>query len=130
MGETSLYYAHNTGKPLPEVYWKRWGGETSGKIEFRSKTSFSKTSVWIARSVPNRRDFRRSGADWDCFMGNHRPLVPPIPDCEEFPEYLDTNITNYIEYTESPPFGTMERGFDEDENFHFVNYVFELPDSP
>ena len=62
-------------------------------------------------------------------MGNHRPLVPVDPDCIGFPEFLETNITRYTEYLENPDYGVMDRGFDVEEEYFYVNYVFELPES-
>merc|ERR1711879_945452 len=60
---------------------------------------------------------------------HHRPLIPDR-ECDEFPEYLETNITRYTQYLDNPAYGDITRGFDESEGFFYVNYVFTLPDSP
>lgn len=55
-GSISMYYAFMSGSPLPKISWKRWGGETEGKIEIRSNQTFLATRTWSATSMKGRRD--------------------------------------------------------------------------
>merc|ERR1712071_119014 len=87
----------------------------------RSKTPFSSTTRWQARSVPNRRDFRKSGLDWQCFFDGVLPRPNPRPDCGPFPNQLD-NYTHYTQY-EHP------NGYDDKEKFYTSDYIFNLPAS-
>lgn len=62
----ALFYTHMAKLEQPDVYFKRWGGQTKGKVEIRSNRPFQQTTVYTARSVPGARDFRRFGLDLEC----------------------------------------------------------------
>jgi len=120
-GSIGLYYSFMSGIELPKTYYKRWGGETKGKVEVRSNKPFVKASVWQARSFPGRRDFRKSGFDWECYFQKYTDPENADPDCIEEPYYPD-DYTGYTEFTDG-----LVTGYDDKEDFYFANYVFNMP---